>query len=247
MKSRIIISFITLLFLVINVYGKSVYKKTPESDKLVILIHGIADSQQHMWRIQKESLNAGYSVLNFDYESTKMNMQSIISSLQIQIDSVSSGYNEINFIVHSLGSLVLRAYLAQYYWENYGSAVLIAPPSQGSIIAERFEDTIPFQIIFGEAGQKLGKDRDDYWRQFPPPSIPFGIIAGGIGSKHGLNPLIPGDDDGTVGVEETRIEGYLDFIVLPGLHSTLLWQNEVIDQSLYFLRNKRFNSIKTKI
>lgn len=239
-----ILLFLSWLLLTVC-YGKSRYKNNPDSDKLVVLIHGIADKPMHLWKIEKETLDAGYSVLNFDYKSTKTSMDSVIISLKQEIDSVKSKYNEIHFVVHSLGSFVLRAYLYKYPLENCINSVLIAPPSKGSIMAERFEKFKPFQWLYGEAGQKLGKGDDDYWQVFPPPEKPFGIIAGGINTKHGINPLIPGDDDGTVGVQETKIEGYSDFIIIPGLHSSLLWQSEVIDQILYFLRNEQFNHEKT--
>lgn len=45
-----------------------------------------------------------------------------------------------------------------------------------------------------------------------PPPIEFGVIAGGTGMKMGINPLLPGDDDGTITVEETKLEGMKDFI-----------------------------------
>ncbi|MCK4295428.1 MAG: hypothetical protein KAX28_02090 [Candidatus Marinimicrobia bacterium] len=69
---------------------------------------------------------------------------------------------------------------------------------------------------------------------------PFGIIAGGLNKKNGFNPLIPGDDDWVIAVEETKLHGCRDFVLIPGLHSTLLWQNEVIKQIILFLEKGRF-------
>ena len=68
----------------------------------------------------------------------------------------------------------------------------------------------------------------------------FGIIAGGLNKKNGFNPLIPGDDDGTLAGEETKLNGCKDFILIPGLHSTLLWKNEVIRQIILFIEERRF-------
>ena len=62
----------------------------------------------------------------------------------------------------------------------------------------------------------------------------------GLNNKNGFNPLIPGDDDGTLAVEETNLNSCKDFILIPGLHSTLLWQNEVIRQIILFLEEGRF-------
>lgn len=67
------------------------------------------------------------------------------------------------------------------------------------------------------------------------PQCEFGIIAGGLGDGEGYNPLIPGDDDMTVGVEETRLRGMKDFIRVKGQHSILLNDKNVIDNVVHFL------------
>ncbi len=212
-----------------------------DSNKLAVLIHGIADEPYMMWKIEKNFYQRGYSVLNFDYESTEMPMDCVITKLESDIDTVIADYDSVYFVVHSLGTFVVRGYLKNNRSDKFQKVVMIAPPNQGSILAERFEKLKIFHWLYGDAGQKLGKGYDDYWRKYPAPGIPFGIIAGGIGTKHGLNPIIPGDDDGIVGVQETKIEGAKDYIVMPGIHSSLLWQQDVIDQVFYFIENDNFN------
>lgn len=238
--------FVIIILLSTTLFGDSRYKQKENATELVVLIHGIKDSPFMMRRIEHYVYDRGYSVLNFDYESTKIPMDSIIIDLNDELSYVKSKYNNIYFVAHSLGSFVVRGYLKQNPGEKYSNTVLIAPPSKGSILAERFEDFPLFEWMFGEAGQKLGKGYDDYWREYPAPTIPFGIIAGGLGTKHGINPLIPGDDDGTVGVQETIIDGYQDFIIIPGLHSSLLWQDEVLEQTLYFIQHNQFKERKAE-
>ena len=219
---------------------ESRYKYVENSDTLVVLIHGIGDSPRAMWKIEKNLLKLNYSILNYEYASTKDPMDSIIRLLTKEINMHISKFKKIQFVAHSLGNFVVRGYLDQYQNKKFSNIVFIAPPGKGSILAERFENFKPFKWIFGETGLKLGKGHDDYWRKYPAPYLPFGIIAGGANTKHGFNPLVPGDDDGTVGVQETIIEGYTDYILIHGLHSTLLWQNEVIDQIVHFLQNSKF-------
>jgi len=216
-------------------------KNIDHSKELVILIHGIMYSPLIMWKIEKSLTNAGYNTLNFDYASTRWPMDTVTEKLHQEITDKYSKYEKIHFVTHSLGGLVIRAYLDQFGSELEGHLVMIAPPNQGSITAERFEDFALFKWLLGEPGQHLGKDRDDYFKMYPPPRIHFGIIAGGLCNDKGFNPLIPGDDDGTVGVEETRIYGYADFIIIPGLHTTLLWQGEVIRQIITFIEEGKFD------
>ena len=74
----------------------------------------------------------------------------------------------------------------------------------------------------------------------PVPRCEFGVIAGGLGNGTGLNPLIPGDDDMTVSVEETKLPGMKDFIQIRGQHSLLLLQQEVADNVISFLKDGVF-------
>ena len=74
----------------------------------------------------------------------------------------------------------------------------------------------------------------------PSLDAPFGIIAGGKGDGEGYNPLIDGDDDGTVAVPETRLEGALDFLLVDSLHSFVHTDDQSIDAVLNFLQNGCF-------
>jgi hypothetical protein len=56
-----------------------------------------------------------------------------------------------------------------------------------------------------------------------------------------LAQMIPGADDGKVSIAHAKVDGMQDFLVLPYTHITIMKQDEVIEQSLYFLRNGRFD------
>ncbi|HLF09818.1 MAG TPA: alpha/beta hydrolase, partial [Gammaproteobacteria bacterium] len=68
-----------------------------------------------------------------------------------------------------------------------------------------------------------------------------GIIAGN--HSFGVGRLVRGlplPNDGTVSVEETRLPGAADHIVLRASHFSLLWSAEVHRQILCFLERGRF-------
>ena len=48
----------------------------------------------------------------------------------------------------------------------------------------------------------------------PTPTFEFAIIAAARGTDDGYNPLIPGDDDGTITVESSKLPGAADFLHL---------------------------------
>ncbi len=117
--------------------------------------------------------------------------------------------------------------------------VLIAPPNQGSAIARLLEDVPAYRLIYGEAGQQLTPAEAS---NIPAIEHPFAIVAGGTGDGEGFNPLLPGDDDGTVGVAETRLEGAIDFLVVPEIHAMISNHQDTIRATINFLKHGKFDA-----
>jgi hypothetical protein len=67
-----------------------------------------------------------------------------------------------------------------------------------------------------------------------------GVITG----DRTLNPLfsrmIPGADDGKVSVERAKVEGMADFLVVPHTHTYIMLADDVVYQTVYFLRYGEF-------
>ena len=70
----------------------------------------------------------------------------------------------------------------------------------------------------------------------------LGVLAG----SRSLNPLgswlIPGDDDGTVGVASTRVDGMRDFRVLETSHSRILRDPRALAEVVHFLETGAFRA-----
>ncbi len=74
-----------------------------------------------------------------------------------------------------------------------------------------------------------------------PEGVEVGMVAGN--RPHGLGGLIArfeGEHDGTVAVEETRVDGLADHVVLDASHSGLIFSREVAEQAAHFLLEGRF-------
>jgi hypothetical protein len=69
----------------------------------------------------------------------------------------------------------------------------------------------------------------------PLPSCEFGIIAGGKGNGKGKNPLLGGDNHGVVTVEETRLPGAADFLLIDAGHTFITANEAAVEATRRFL------------
>ncbi len=155
---------------------------------------------------------------------------------------------ELYCVTHSMGGLVLRA-LGNRSKENnnLARAVLIAPPNHGSLLMKKIS-TLPIperdrvlNFIFGKARLDLLPDEEGMATGLPLPPCEFGIIAGGKNGTKGFSPFLPGDNDGTITVATTRIEGMKDFMLLPYMHTPIMWSRRTIRATLNFLYHGDFS------
>ena len=75
----------------------------------------------------------------------------------------------------------------------------------------------------------------------------FGVIAGSTRAGQGTNPLVPGDDDLIVGVEETRLPGASDFLIVAASHTFIMDKDEVRQATLSFLQHGYFISAEQRM
>ncbi len=219
----------------------------PVRGKVVVTVHGLGRSRKSMAGIGEYlAEKGGFTWINVTYASTR---ETIDNHAQALADVVSqfTEADEINFVAHSLGNLVIRRYLAnrseavpQKQGPPLGRFVMLAPPNQGAQIAEQLHNNQLFQLVYGRSGKQLSGGWDEIERQLAIPSCPFGIVAGGRGEGGANNPLLTGDDDFVVTLEETRLPGAADFLVVPTLHTFFMDDSNVRECTLRFLQNGHF-------
>jgi hypothetical protein len=133
-----------------------------------------------------------------------------------------------------LGNLVVRRYLGEAKnphpkWHIDGRLrrmVMLGPPNQGAriaqVIADLLRDNELARLLAGPSAWELARQWNDLAQELATPPFPFAVVAGGMGSPTGLNPLVPGDDDGVVAVAETRLDGMAECYVVPCRHGALV-------------------------
>lgn len=227
---------------------KEEQKLQPMQGKVVVVLHGLVRSRQSMAGLCKYlSEQSDYQIVNMSYASTREPLRRHAASLASVIDHLGPEVTEINFVAHSLGNLVIRHYLGDQIASErrrvdarINRMVMLAPPNQGSQFAVKFADNRLFQTIWGTSGLELAKEWDELEKRLATPRGEFGIIAGGRGADDGANPLLRGDDDFVVTIEETRLGGASDFSVLPALHSLIMDDPKVREYTLRFLWHGHF-------
>ncbi|MGQ9590283.1 MAG: esterase/lipase family protein [Planctomycetota bacterium] len=212
----------------------------PRSDRAVLLVHGLFRSKECFRPMAEKLEAAGYEVATVGYPSTRRGISEHGDQLVKVLERL-EGAKEVSFVAHSLGGLVVREALGRESpWKRrlaVGRLVLIGTPNRGSALAERLKDWFPFRAAAGRAGQELSSDRVS---KIPLPPCPFAVIAGGTGKDRGLNPLIPGDNDGVVEVESTKLPGSSGFLLLEAPHATMMRDPEVIEATARFLETGAF-------
>ena len=211
----------------------------PLSGRAVILIHGIIRSSKSFGSLQDQLIEDGFEVIAFDYPSTQVDIHDSAEFLEQLIESL-DGIEEINFIAHSLGGVIVRAWLDRHEDPRLARMVMMGVPNAGAQLASMLRDNRLFKAVFGPAGQQLVADPEGTISRLPIPEFEFGIIAGGRGCMSGFNPLLEGDDDGAVSVASTRLPGASDFIIVPVLHSFLMFNRDVVEHCSRFLTDGRF-------
>ncbi|MEP3431197.1 MAG: alpha/beta fold hydrolase [Roseibium sp.] len=211
----------------------------PGDKEIIVLLHGLGRNANSMWLLASRLEDAGYYVERVDYSSLHQDPGEILEDISSQINSCcqSHGY-PVHFVGHSLGGLMVRAYLQNYNVGHLGNVVLIGTPNKGSEAADHFSGSWLMNIM-GPTAKTLGTDATSFPKSLEAPYYPVGIIAG-IRESSLNDPVIPGKDDGVVSVEATKIDTMTDFILLETGHSMMRYDREVADQTLEFIKTGTF-------
>lgn len=206
----------------------------------VILLHGLARTSASMEPLAGELEAHGYAVANIDYPSRKHSVQEL-SSLAVESGLAACPLRStIHFVTHSLGGILIRYYLEQRCIPNLGRVVMLAPPNQGSEVVDAYRNIPGFEILNGPAGFQLGTDAGSIPVQLGPVDYEVGVIAGTGTINPILSQSLANPDDGKVSVENTKVAGMQDFVMVPRSHSFIMQAPEVIAHVLSFLATGYF-------
>lgn len=179
-----------------------------------------------MNRLNSRFKQSGYRTCNWGYNSW---FRSIDYHAVRLIESVAEldadeEIDEIHFVTHSMGCIITRAAMAKQRPQKMGRWVMLAPPNKGSYVANVCPRIV--RSVLTPVGELQARE-DSYVNQLPVPrDMDIAIIQATL--------------DYIVAEPLTQLETEKDRIVVPGLHSQMLFRRDVADQSMHFLEHGVF-------
>jgi pimeloyl-ACP methyl ester carboxylesterase len=205
----------------------------------IILVHGLWMTGMEM-TLLKHRLEAehGFHCVMFHYASVTGHIADHVAKLREFAQQQQC--ERLHFVGHSLGGVITYKLLESTHDLTPGRAVFMGSPLQGSRAVQAMSQWTLGRVAVGDAVcQELGQVQPRQW----DGRRDIGIIAGSasMGLGRFLSADLANNSDGTVLIEETRLDGAADHIVLPVSHTAMVFAPVVCRQVVGFLRDGRFN------
>jgi hypothetical protein len=201
-----------------------------------VLLHGALRSSLGMWPTAAYLRRRGVDARPFDYPARRGTLADHARALdRFVTSSFPRQPPVIGFLTHSMGALVVRAWLGLPDAKRSAiqRIVMLSPPNKGSSLAARNRERPLMQLVYGDAVAELQPSRVQTLPPLPASARVL-VLAGGRGDPRGYNPLLSGDDDGVVAVDEMRLPG-VEPTVVGGIHGLLQWRPSVLERAAAFL------------
>lgn len=232
--------FIFIIFLLLLLITGVTPAGATDNTSCVILVHGLGRTKLSMLNVEFHLKNEGYKVINIQYPSTEYKIQTLAEEyLKPEVDKCGDR-DRIHFVTHSLGGIITRYYLQKYNTENLGRVVMLSPPNQGTEIADTVADFRLVEWTHGPVIEQLQTEAD-FIEKLEPVDYEVGIITGNKSYNFLNSLLIPGEDDGKVGIDNAKVTNMEDFLVVPRTHTFIMNSEYVLKQIDAFLSRGTFD------
>jgi len=184
------ILWLVKIFFLTHKYQIKNYNEDKIEKDIVITFNGIYGYEKQLRFINEKLAEEGYTVVNIQYPTVNDNIvemteKYIVPNIEEQVKKLEKINLErraknlpelkLNFVVHSMGTCLLRYYLKENKLDNLGKVVLITPPSHGSQLSDNpIADLIPYFI--GPAVKDMKTNKNSFVNQLGNPDYPCYIL-----------------------------------------------------------------------
>lgn len=210
-----------------------------ERQQSCILVHGLLMTGLEMALLRRRIGRCGFRTFQFHYPTLRRDLAANAALLARFADRTPG--EEVHFVGHSYGGLVIRRMLADFPQPRLGRVVTLGTPHQGSRVACALAGSFWGRCLLGRSRLALMSPPD-----LPAPNFPLGVVAGTIPVGAGrLFTSLPAQHDGTVALDEAVVEGAADELMAPVSHTSMLFSAALADQICCFLREGHFKPVES--
>jgi len=203
----------------------------------VLLLHGLWMNRFVMGYHTRALKHDGFSAEAIAYRSMRDTLDANVQRLAKRVAELAAP--RVHLVGHSLGGVVVLRYLQRKPDARIGRVVLLGAPVGGCRAAEQFARLAGGRFLLGRSMS--------VWRGPFDTSLDsrheVGVIAGTRSRGFGLGRIVtrlPEPNDGVVCLDETRLPGMRDGLVLPVGHIEMLVSSSVARQTAAFLETGAF-------
>jgi hypothetical protein len=209
----------------------------------VVLLHGLIRSSWSMEPMAEALIKEGFEAVNINYPSRDLPIEEL-APIAVG-DGLNAcrgidGVDRIHFVTHSLGGILLRQYLSELEIPELGRVVMLGPPNKGTDAVDKLGDMPGFDWLNGPAGRQVGKGDASVPLRLGPADFELGIIAGNRTIDPLTSAVLEDPDDGRVSVEDTKLEGMKEHVVVEHSHAFMMRMRRTIELTIRFLKTGSF-------
>ena len=194
--------------------------------EITILIHGFNKKQSDMSYLEAGLKAAGFAVFSVNLPTTFGSLEQCRNAFSEQVKEIVDEYEVVNYVAHSMGGLITRAYIDSVQQNNVGKCVFIATPHKGSRLAAIAAGIPLYARIFRPVSDLLPNLQ---YRSFTANnSFKIAVIAGSSNDSIIGRLFLPDDSDGRVEIASVKSNDMDEFIVLPYNHHNIHKNSETL-------------------